>query len=175
MNCLQHLHSLKDGYANTDSLGEAIENYKIQLGKYHKILLYELKEENAEVGQGTKSQVFSESILADHRQKLLKAKEIDNNVENIIEVLLSLRVHALQISPDLRRHLVHELIKADIFFITNGIPPVTANQKKATVSAGPSNQFVLDLLEMQNGGLRHAVCALLSVIASTARGVDYLT
>jgi hypothetical protein len=113
--------------------------------------------------------------LADHRQKLLKAKEIDNNVENIIEVLLSLRVHALQISPDLRRHLVHELIKADIFFITNGIPPVTANQKKPSVSSGPSNQFVLDLLEMQNGGLRHAVCALLSVIASTAKGVDYLT
>jgi hypothetical protein len=64
--------------------------------------------------------------LADHRSKLLKAKEIDNNIENIIEVLLSLRVHALQISPELRRHLVHELIKSDIFFITNGIPPVTA-------------------------------------------------
>jgi hypothetical protein len=28
---------------------------------------------------------------------------------------------------------------------------------------------------MQNGGLRHAICALISVIASTARGVDYLT
>ncbi len=28
---------------------------------------------------------------------------------------------------------------------------------------------------MQNGGLRHAICALISVIASTPRGVDYLT
>jgi len=46
---------LKDGYANTDNLGESIENYKIQLGKYHKILLYELKEESAESGTGSKS------------------------------------------------------------------------------------------------------------------------
>lgn len=61
-------------------------------------------------------------MLADHKSKLLKAKEIDNNVENIIEVLLSLRVHALQISPELRRHLVNELIRADIFYISNGIP-----------------------------------------------------
>ena len=44
VNCLQHLHSLKDGYASPDNLGEAIESYKISLGKYHKILLYELRE-----------------------------------------------------------------------------------------------------------------------------------
>ena len=39
----------------------------------------------------------------------------------------------------------------------------------------PSNQLVLDLLEQSSSGLRHAICALLSVIASTAKGVDYLT
>jgi hypothetical protein len=33
----------------------------------------------------------------------------------------------------------------------------------------------MDLLEVQNGGLRHAICAMISVIASTTRGVDYLT
>jgi len=38
------LHQLKDGYQASGNLSEAIENYKIQLGKYHKILLYELKE-----------------------------------------------------------------------------------------------------------------------------------
>lgn len=89
-------------------------------------------------------------------------------------MLLSLRVHALQISPELRRHLVNELIKNDIFFISNGIPPVTASSQQKKPS-GPTAQFVLDLLDMQNGGLRHAICALISVIASTARGVDYLT
>ena len=66
--------------------------------------------------------MFSESVLADHRLKLFRAKEVDNNLENIIEVLLSLRVHALQISPELRRHLVSELIKSDIFFITHPTP-----------------------------------------------------
>lgn len=79
-------------------------------------------------------------VLSDHKQKLLKAKEVDNNVENIIEVLLSLRVHALQISPELRRHLVTELIKSDIFFITNGIPPIQpgAIGKKPAAGAGHS-------------------------------------
>jgi len=39
-------------------------------------------------------------------------------VENVIEVLLSLRVNALQISPEMRRSLVAELIKNDMFLIT---------------------------------------------------------
>ena len=43
VNCLQHLHQLKVGQAKTDNLGEAIEAYKVDLGKYHKILLTELK------------------------------------------------------------------------------------------------------------------------------------
>ena len=101
---------MKDGNATTDNLGEAIENYKIQLGKYHKILLSELKQDD-------KSQLFSEAVLSEHKNKLIKAKD-ENNVENIIEVLLSLRVNALQISPELRRNLVSELIKNDMFLIT---------------------------------------------------------
>lgn len=92
-------------------------------------MLYELRETEGAEGTGSvKSQVFSEAVLADHRSKLHKAKDIDNNVENIIEVLLSLRVHALQISPELRRHLVSELIRSDIFFITNGVPAVSGTQ-----------------------------------------------
>jgi hypothetical protein len=47
VNCLQHLHMLKDGQATPENLGEAIESYKISLGKYHKILLHELKEEHS--------------------------------------------------------------------------------------------------------------------------------
>ena len=151
VNCLQHLHSLKDGNATTENLGEAIENYKIQLGKYHKILLSELKQDD-------KSQLFSEAVLSEHKNKLIKAKD-ENNVENIIEVLLSLRVNALQISPELRRNLVSELIKNDMFLIT---------QNK-------NNNFVMDLLNINSHGLKHAICALISVIASTIKGVDYLT
>jgi hypothetical protein len=111
-----------------------------------------------ELKQDDKSQLFSEAILSEHKNKLMKAKD-ENNVENIIEVLLSLRVNALQISPELRRNLVTELIKNDMFLIT---------QNK-------NNGFVMDLLNINSHGLKHAICALISVIASTVKGVDYLT
>jgi hypothetical protein len=37
------------------------------------------------------------------------------------------------------------------------------------------NHFVVDLLEVPSSGLRHAICALISVVASTGKGVEYLT
>ena len=109
LQCLQNLHQLKEGKQKTDNLGSAIENYKVDLGKYHKILLTELKKDE-------KQQLFSENVLQDHKNKIIKARG-ENNSEVIIEVLLSLRVNALQISPELRRSLVTELIRNDIFFI----------------------------------------------------------
>lgn len=54
--------------------------------------------------------------MYDHKHRIIRAKQ-EGNVENIIEVLLSLRVNALQISPELRSNLVSELIKSDIFMI----------------------------------------------------------
>ena len=66
-------------------------------------------------------------------------------------MLLSLRVNALQISPELRRNLVAELIRNDVFLIQQ-------NQ---------NSRFLLELLKMDSSGLKHAVCALISVIAST--------
>ena len=87
MNCLQHLNSLKEGKASTDNLGEAIENYKIELGKYHKILLQELKTQE-------KQQLFSENVLNDHKHRIMRAKD-EGNTDSIIGVLLSLRVNAL--------------------------------------------------------------------------------
>ena len=33
----------------------------------------------------------------------------------------------------------------------------------------------MDLLNINSHGLKHAICALVSVIASTIKGVDYLT
>jgi len=33
---------------------------------------------------------------------------------------------------------------------------------------------VLDLLAISSHGLKHAICALISVIASTVKGVEYL-
>ena len=55
--------------------------------------------------------------MTEHKQKMIQAK-VDNNVKGIIEVLLSLRVNALQISPELRKNLVYELIRNDVFLLT---------------------------------------------------------
>ena len=46
---------------------------------------------------------MNQTVMIEHKKKLNKAKE-DKNTENIIEVLLSLRVNALQISPELRKN-----------------------------------------------------------------------
>lgn len=44
-------------------------------------------------------------MIKDHKNKLEQHVQ-DNNVEGIIEILLSLRVNALQIAPELRKSLV---------------------------------------------------------------------
>ncbi len=95
--------------------------------------------------------------MIEHKKKLIKAKE-DKNNENIIEVLLSLRVNALQISPDLRKNLVYELIRNDIL----------------NIEESKENTFVLDLLSVHAYNLRHATLSLISIIAATYKGVEYL-
>jgi hypothetical protein len=72
--------------------------------------------------------------------------------EALTEVLLSLRVNALQIPPDQRRNFVNQLITIDIF----------------NINATKSMKFVLDMLEMNNHALKHALSALISVLVSTA-------
>ena len=151
INCLQHLHNLKEGSVSAEGLAESIENYKVDLGRYHKILLTELNSDS-------NSQLFSEQVLQDHKNKMVRAKN-DGMVENIVEVLLSLRVNALQISPEQRPNLVSELIKNDIFMIR----------------AHKGTGFLIDLMAMESVGLKHAVCSLISVVACTQQGVDYLT
>ena len=130
-------------------MGETIENYKAQIGKYHKIIINDDWDE--------KTDVMSQPVMLEHKNKLNAAKK-EKNTENIIEVLLSLRVNALQISPELRKNLVYELIKNDILNITET----------------KSNQFVLDLLNYHAYNLRHATLSLISIISATYKGVEYL-
>ena len=101
--------------------------------------------------------MFSEAVMNEHKNKLISAK-VENNCKAIIEVLLSLRVNALQISPELRKNLVYELIRNDVFLLTTRV----------------KNQFLMDLLDWNHKGLRHALLALVSVIVSTLKGVEYL-
>ena len=70
--------------------------------------------------------------MMEHKTKLLK-NHMNNDINGIIEVLLSLRVNALQIAPELRKNLVYELIRNDIFDVQNkGI------------------SFIIKLLKMKN-------------------------
>ena len=95
--------------------------------------------------------------MNEHKNKLIQSK-VDNNFRGIVEVLLSLRVNALQISPELRKNLVYELIRNDVFLLNTRV----------------KNQFLMELLEINNKGLKHALLALISVIVSTLKGVEYL-
>jgi hypothetical protein len=76
------------------------------LGKYHKIVINEGKPEGKEL--------ITEQVMLEHKTKLMKNHK-NNDINGIIEVLLSLRVNALQIAPELRKNLVYELIRNDIF------------------------------------------------------------
>jgi len=94
--------------------------------------------------------------MNEHKTKFIAAKKA-KDWRAVVEVLLSLRVNALQISPELRKNLVYELIRNDIFLL----------QTKY------KNNFLLDLLKVQK--LKHALLALISVIVSTLKGAEYIT
>jgi len=83
---------------------------------------------------------------------------MNNDAHSVIEVLLSLRVNALQIAPELRKNLVYEIIRNDVFLL----------------NSRAKNQFLLELLAIENASLRHALLSLISIVASTLKGVEYL-
>jgi hypothetical protein len=93
-----------------------------------------------------------------HKVKFLKNLK-NNNIEGVIEVILSLRVNALQIDPSLRKNLVYELIRNDIFRI---------HEKN-------NFEVLKKIFSIDNENLKHAITSLISVIASTLKGVEYLT
>ena len=95
--------------------------------------------------------------MKENKKKLIKFKE-EKNFENLMEVILAFRVNALQISPELRKSFVYELIKIDIF----------------KIEEDRDNVFVIDLLAYHAYNLRHATLSLITIIAATFKGVEYL-
>jgi hypothetical protein len=83
-------------------------------------------------GDCDRSKLFSEAVMVEHKNKLIQAK-VNEDIRGIIEVLLSFRVNALQISPELRKNLVYELIRNDIFLLKTNV----------------KNQFVIELLDIE--------------------------
>ena len=74
INCLQQLHNIKDGNQSNENLGETIENYKSQIGKYHKIIMSDEWDE--------KTEIMNQTVMIEHKKKLNKAKEDKNTEKN---------------------------------------------------------------------------------------------
>ena len=149
INFISNLMQVKEVCVN-ENVVDLLESYKIQLGKYHKIVIDEGKLEGNEL--------LSETVMQEHKQKFLKNLK-EENIDLLVEVLLSLRVNALQIAPELRKNLVYELIRNDIF----------------NIEADNNFRVLTKILKIDNSSLKHAITSLISVIASTLKGVEYLT
>ena len=65
INCLELLKDIKNGN-NKDNLEEIIEDYKSQIGKYHKILMNDTWDET--------TQTVNEAIIKEHKTNLKKAR-----------------------------------------------------------------------------------------------------
>ncbi len=61
INCLQQLHNIKDGNQASENLGETIENYKAQIGKYTKIINNDEWDE--------KTEFMNQQVMLDHKKK----------------------------------------------------------------------------------------------------------
>ena len=63
-----------------------------------------------------KTGLIYKEIITEHKNNLSLAKKEQNNIR-IMEILLSLRLNALQTNPDLRKNFIDELVKNDVLFI----------------------------------------------------------
>jgi len=149
MNFMQSLSTLPDIISQEPAI-ELIETFKVQLGKYHKTIQAE--------GNLDGHELVSETVMKEHKEKFLRFLG-NGNVESLVEVLLSLRVNALQIAPELRKNLVYELIRNDIF----------------DIEAKHNFEVILKVLSIDKNSVRHAISSLISVISSTLKGIEYLT
>lgn len=148
INCVQYITDIKDG-KKSENIENDINMFKGEIGKYHKIIMSDT--------WNSDTLLINDAIIEEHKKKLNKAKE-ENNIKGIIEILLSLRVNALQTNPELRTNFVDELIKSDILNI---------NEQK-------SNKFVIDLLNNKEYSIRSALLSIISILAAKTDGVKYL-
>lgn len=148
-NILDISQLTEENKKKTEEYNAKIDYYKTQVGKYSLILMSDEWDE--------KTELINNVIILEHKYKLSEAKKNQDNIR-IMETLLSLRLNALQTNPDLRKNFIDELIKNDILFIQE-----TKN-----------NYFINDLLNIHSYQIRHSILSVLSIIASTYNGVNYL-
>jgi len=149
INCVENFISLKEGQKKVEDLDVDIQNYKKEIGKYHKIIMSD--------SWTNENIVINGAIIEEHKKKF-KAALDSNNKQDIIEVLLSLRVNALQTNPDLRTNFVDDLIKYDIL----------------NIKETKSNDTVINILNNQEYNIRNAMMSVLSIIVSKSEGIEYI-
>ena len=149
ITCVEDFISLKEGKKKIEDLDIDIQNYKKEIGKYHKIIMSD--------SWTNENIVINGAIIEEHKKKFKSALE-SKNKHDIIEVLLSLRVNALQTNPDLRTNFVDDLIKYDIL----------------NIAEPKSNQTVIDILNNQEYNIRNAMMSIISIIVSKFEGVQYI-
>ena len=151
VNCIEELQNISESTENIiDNIKMFIDKYKTQIGKYHQILLNDEWDSRADL--------ITKEIISEHK-KILWSSKLANDIQKIIEILLSLRLHALKTNPELRKNLISELVKNDILFITS---------TKSTI-------FIKDILNIHSYNIRHGILSFISIIVSTQEGVEYIT
>lgn len=137
---------------------EKLEMYKVTLGRYHGLLIQDIR-----AGSGQEvTAAYMDSVVSEHKNKLINLKDQQGGfalgVDSLIDVLLSLRVNALQLrESEQRKAFVRALARGDVLLL------------KA------SSAVLLDMFLVPSHPLKCALSALLSILASTSEGLDYLT
>ena len=148
-NVLDVSELTEENRKKVEDYNSKVNYYKFHIGKYNQILLDD--------EWNTKTELINKEIILEHKNNLNTAKTDKNNIR-IMEILLSLRLYALQTVPELRKDLIEELIINDILYITE-----------------PKNNFFInELLNIQSYQIRHSILSIISIISSTYEGVNYL-
>lgn len=127
----------------------SVENFKIQVGKYNNIILNE--------GRPGGQELYADKVIQDLKKELQDSatKSVD---EGIINSLISLRVNALQVSQEYRDDMIKAWIKNDILNI----------QKDG------DHDYALKIMDNNDSRVVQNITSLISYIASTKEGIDYL-
>ena len=148
-NILDTSELTEENRKKVEDYNSKVNYYKLQIGKYNQILIDDT--------WNSKTELINKEIILEHKNSLNIAKNNNDNIK-IMEILLSLRLIALQTVPDLRKNLINELITNDILYITE-----TKN-----------NFFINELLNIHSYQIRHSILCIISIISSTYEGVNYL-
>lgn len=134
-----------------------VEDYKVILGKYYGVMIQDIK-----AGAGAeKTAAFYDAVVSEHKNRLIKLKDeaggLNKNADSAVDLLLSLRVNALSAPPEQRKNFISSLIKGDVFLLARG------------------TALISELFSVPSNSLKSALCALISIIATTSQGIAYLT